>query len=154
MAKESAGLLIYRKQADHFEFLLVHPGGPLWKNKDKGAWTIPKGEIQPGEDPLQAARRECEEEVGFRAEGEFIPLTSIRQKAGKLVRAWAVEGDLDVANVKSNTFSMEWPPRSGKRQEFPEIDQVAFFQLELAREKINTAQVALLEQLTQKLREM
>ena len=151
MAKESAGLLIYRKQAQIFEFLLVHPGGPLWKNKDAGAWTIPKGEIQPGEEPLQAAQRECQEELGFKPQGDFIPLTPIRQKAGKLVRAWAVESDLDVANVKSNTFSLEWPPRSGKRQEFPEVDQAAFFELEAARKKINPAQVSLLEELLQKL---
>jgi len=152
MAKESAGLLVYRKRQGHFEFLLVHPGGPLWKNKDMGAWTIPKGEIQPGEDPLQAARREFHEELGFNLEGDFVELTPIRQKAGKLVRAWAIEADLNFANAKSNTFSLEWPPRSGKWQEFPEVDRALFYAIDPAREKINPAQVPLLEQLERKLK--
>jgi len=150
MAKESAGLLIYRKRQGQPEFLLVHPGGPLWKSKDLGAWTIPKGEINAGEDPLAAARRESEEELGFRAEGNFIPLNPIKQKAGKIVHAWAIEADWDPARLNSNTFTLEWPPRSGKRQEFPEIDQAAFFDFELARIKINPAQVSLLEELKRK----
>jgi len=150
MAKESAGLLIYRKRQGQPEFLLVHPGGPLWKNKDLGAWTIPKGEINAGEDPLAAARRESEEELGFRAEGNFIPLNPIKQKAGKIVHAWAIEADWDPARLNSNTFTLEWPPHSGKRQEFPEIDQASFFDFELARIKINPAQVSLLEELKRK----
>lgn len=146
MAKESAGLLIYRKHQGVLEFLLVHPGGPLWKNKDLGAWTIPKGEIGPGEDPFAAAQRECEEELGFRAQGNFVQLNPIKQKAGKIVRAWAVEADWDPTNLKSNTFTLEWPPRSGKRHEFPEVDQACFFSLEEARSRINPAQQALLEE--------
>src|SRR5580765_7334165 len=106
MAKESAGLLMYRKKAGELEFLLVHPGGPFWKNKDAGAWTIPKGEIEDGEDALAAARREFEEELGWKAEGEFIELTAVRQKGGKVVRAWAFEGDCDPSQIKSNTFLM------------------------------------------------
>jgi predicted NUDIX family NTP pyrophosphohydrolase len=150
MAKESAGLLIYRKRQEQLEFLLVHPGGPLWKNKDLGAWTIPKGEINASEDPLAAARRESEEELGFRAEGSFIPLNPIKQKAGKIVHAWAIEADWDPAHLRSNTFTLEWPPHSGKRQEFPEIDQAAFFDFELAKRKINPAQIPLLEELKKK----
>ena len=146
MAKESAGLLVYRKKAGQFEFLLAHPGGPFWKNKDAGAWTIPKGEIQPGEEPLVAARREFKEELGIELDGEFTELTPITQKAGKIVRAWAVEADLDLSAVKSNSFSLEWPPRSGRTVEFPEVDKVAYFEFEIAKEKINPAQIALLEQ--------
>ena len=151
MAKESSGLLIYRFRQGQFEFLLVHPGGPLWKNKDLAAWTIPKGEIQPAEDLLAAARRECEEELGFRPHGEFVPLTSIRQKAGKIVHAWAIECDWDPRNLKSNTFALEWPPRSGKLQQFPEVDRADYFELELARSKINPAQIPLLEEMVAKL---
>lgn len=150
MAKESAGLLLFRKRAGKIEFLLVHPGGPFWKNKDDGAWTIPKGEIQLGEDPLSAAQREFEEELGFKPNGTFIPLAPIKQKSGKIVRAWAVEGDWDPTQLKSNTFSLEWPPRSGKSQQFLEVDRAAFFDLELARTKINPAQIALLEELEQR----
>jgi len=150
MAKESAGLLFYRKHHGNLEFLLVHPGGPFWKNKDSGAWTIPKGEIQPGEDPLAAAQREFAEELGFKPGGTFIALTPVKQKAGKVVRAWAIEGEWNPAQLKSNTFSLEWPPRSGKFQEFPEVDQAAFFDLQLARTKINPAQIPLLEELVQK----
>src|SRR5690349_9023627 len=137
MPKESAGLLIYRRHGEQREYLLVHPGGPLWKNKDAGAWTIPKGEIQPGEDPLAAAQRETREELGLCPTGEFIPLAPIKQKAGKIVRAWAVHADLDTAQFKSNTFQIEWPPRSGRTQDFPEIDCAAYFGLALARIKIN-----------------
>ncbi len=151
MAKESAGLLIYRKREGKLQFLLVHPGGPFWKNKDAGAWTIPKGEIAAGEDPLAAARRECLEELGFEAAGDFLPLNPIQQKGGKVVRAWAVEAEWDSAQLKSNTFSLEWPPRSGKQQEFPEVDQADFFSSEVARRKINPAQIPLLEELEEKL---
>lgn len=151
MAKESAGLLIYRKDHQQLEFLLVHPGGPLWKNKDLGAWTIPKGEIRSGEEPLAAARRECEEELGFRAEGDFIRLDPIRQKAGKIVHAWAVEAGWDPSHLKSNTFSLEWPPRSGKWRECPEVDRAEFFGLEVAESKINPAQIPLLAELAKRI---
>jgi predicted NUDIX family NTP pyrophosphohydrolase len=149
MARESAGLLMYRLRNGELEFLLVHPGGPFWKNKNTGAWTIPKGEIEPGEDALAAAQREFAEELGTRPEGHFIALNPVRQKSGKLVRAWAVEGEFDPAAFKSNTFQMEWPPRSGQLQEFPEIDQAAFFPFEKAKEMINPAQVPMLEEIKQ-----
>lgn len=148
MAKQSAGLLIYRRSAGRAEVFLVHPGGPFWKNKDLGAWSIPKGEYAEGEDPLTAARRELAEETGFAAEGPFVELQPIQQRGGKLVYAWAMEADLDAAAVVSNTFSMEWPPRSGKRQEFPEVDRAAWFDLEEAAAKMNEGQRLLLEQLT------
>ena len=151
MPKESAGVILFRQRQGKREYLLVHPGGPLWKNKDAGAWTIPKGEIQPGEDPLAAAQREVSEELGFRPAGEFIPLTPIKQKAGKFVRAWALEADWDTAQLRSNTFTLQWPPRSGKLQEFPEVDRADYFGLAEARSKINPAQVKLLEELDQKL---
>lgn len=138
---------MYRVRNGELEFLLVHPGGPFWKNKDAGAWTIPKGEIASGEDPLSAAKREFEEELGFRPEGELVPLTAIRQKAGKVVRAWAFEGDCDPAVCRSNSFTLEWPPRSGRTQEFPEVDRVDFLTLSRARDKINPAQIPLLEEL-------
>ncbi len=137
---------MFRRRDGQLEFLLVHPGGPFWKNKDAGAWTIPKGEVGAGEDPLATAKREFGEELGISAEGNFIPLRPVRQKAGKLVRAWAFEADCDAATCRSNTFEIEWPPRSGKKQQFPEVDRVAFFPLTAAKEKINPAQVALLEE--------
>jgi len=151
MAKESAGLMMFRKRAGALEFLLVHPGGPFWKNKNAGAWTIPKGEIAEGENALATAKREFEEELGLKAEGSFIELRPIKQKGGKVVRAWAFEGDCDPGQVKSNTFTMEWPPRSGKMTEFPEVDRAEFFNLEKAKEKINEAQIPLLEELGTKL---
>jgi len=147
MPKISAGLLLYRIRNGALEFLLVHPGGPFWKNKDNGAWTIPKGEIADNEEPLAAAIREFEEELGFKPSGQFIELTPIKQKAGKLVHAWAVEGDCDPSQIKSNTFSIEWPPRSGKQEEFPEVDRAEFFKLEAAKTKINPGQIPLLEEL-------
>ena len=146
MAKESAGLLMYRKKDGELEFLLVHPGGPFWKKKDAGAWTIPNGEIGVGEDALAAAKREFEEELGLKPEGSFIGLKPIKQKGGKVVRAWVFEGDCDASQIKSNTFSMEWPAKSGKMAEFPEVDQAEFFNLEKAKEKINEAQIPLLEE--------
>jgi predicted NUDIX family NTP pyrophosphohydrolase len=127
-------------------FLLVHPGGPFWKNKEAGAWSIPKGQLAEGEDALAAARREFEEELGFAPEGSFIELQPIKQKGGKVVRAWAFEGDCEPAQINSNTFQMEWPPRSGRMQEFPEVDRAQFFSLEEGRERINGAQVAFLEE--------
>jgi predicted NUDIX family NTP pyrophosphohydrolase len=151
MPKTSAGLLMFRKRGAELEFLLVHPGGPFWKGKDAGAWTIPKGEIGEGEDALAAAKREFEEELGFKAEGTFIELMAIKQKGGKSVRAWAFEGECEPDKIKSNTFTMEWPPRSGQTAEFPEVDRAGFFNMEEAKEKINAAQVALLEELATKL---
>ena len=152
MAKKStAGILMHRSCASTFEVLLVHPGGPFWAKKDAGTWSIPKGEIEAEEDPLQAAKREFQEETGFAVEGNFIELTPLKQPSGKLVRAWAVEGDCQPESIKSNTFSLEWPPRSGKRQEFPEVDRAGWFTLAVAKEKISKGQLALLEELQQKL---
>ena len=145
--KESAGILLYRHVNGRLEVLLVHPGGPFWANKDAGAWTIPKGEIAPDEDPLACALRELEEETGYACTGAAIPLPPVKQKGGKLVRAWAAEGDFDPATLVSNTFTMEWPPKSGKRATFPEVDRAEWFDLARAREKINPAQAALLNAL-------
>jgi predicted NUDIX family NTP pyrophosphohydrolase len=149
---KSAGILLFRRIHKKPQVLLVHPGGPLWKNKDDGAWTIPKGEFDDKEDPLQAAIREFTEETGTVPAGDMIPLSPARQKSGKWVYAWALEGDLDSENINSNAFDMEWPPRSGKRQSFPEIDRADWFDLETARRKINSAQVAFLEELEQKMK--
>jgi predicted NUDIX family NTP pyrophosphohydrolase len=135
---------MYRLRRKHLEFLLVHPGGPFWAKKDHGAWVVPKGEIQPNEEPLAAAKREFEEETGIRPEGDFIPLGSVKHKGGKIVHAWAFEGDCDSSSLHSNTFSMEWPPRSGRQQEYPEIDRGEFFTVDVAREKINPAEYDLL----------
>jgi len=151
MPKISAGLLMCRFREGELEFLLVHPGGPFFQNKDAGAWTIPKGETDPDEDPLAAAKREFEEELGFPPEGAFIALTPVQQKGGKIVHAWAFRGDCDPAQIRSNTFTIEWPPRSGQQQEFPEVDRGAFFKLAAAREKINPAQAPLLDEAAQKL---
>ena len=147
MAKKSAGLVMYRIRGGALEVLLVHLGGPFWAKKDAGAWFIPKGEIEPGEDELAAAQREFEEETGFKPAGPFIALGSVRQKGGKVVTAWAFEGNCDPAALKSNTFKMEWPPRSGKQREFPEVDRAAFFTIEAAREKIHPAEFELLGRL-------
>jgi predicted NUDIX family NTP pyrophosphohydrolase len=148
MARTSAGLLLFRGKGHRVEVLLVHPGGPLWTKKDEGAWSIPKGEIESGEDPLAAARREFEEELGSPVSGDFIPLAPVRQASGKLVHAWAVEADFDPATLQSGMFSMEWPPRSGRQQEFPEVDRVEWFTMDDARRKINKAQISLLDQLS------
>jgi predicted NUDIX family NTP pyrophosphohydrolase len=147
MARTSAGLLMYRRREGALEVFLVHPGGPFWAKKDAGAWSIPKGEIDATEEPLTAARREFTEETGLSAEGAFRPLAPITQAGGKVVQAWAVEGDVDPEALQSNTFSIEWPPRSGRQRAFPEIDRAAWFPLEVAREKINPAQAALLDEL-------
>ncbi len=151
MPRISAGLLCYRIRRGLLEVLLVHPGGPFFRNRDEGAWTIPKGEIEPGEDELQAARREFQEETGTCPDGPFEPLSSIRQKGGKVVHAWACLSDLDPSIAVSNTFSLEWPPRSGRTQEFPEIDEVGWFDLKAAHQKINPAQAALLDELAEKI---
>jgi predicted NUDIX family NTP pyrophosphohydrolase len=145
--KRSAGLLLFRRAADRWEVLLVHPGGPLWAQKDKGAWSIPKGELAEDEDPLQGAIREVAEETGHHVTGEFIALNSLRQPGGKLVYAWAVEAGFDPAQLRSNTFSMEWPPRSGRQASFPEVDRAAWFGLDLARSKILAGQVGFLDAL-------
>jgi len=129
------------------QVLLVHPGGPFWKRKDAGAWTIPKGEFEAHEDALGAARREFQEELGFALEGEFLALAPVRQRGGKTVHAFAVEADFDPSGVASNTFTLEWPPRSGKLSAFPEVDRAEWFTLEVARQKINAGQVPLLQQL-------
>ena len=151
MSKRSAGILLYRRTREGVEFLLVHPGGPFWAGKDEGAWSIPKGEHGPDEDPLEAALREFEEEIGARPGGDPVPLTPVRQKGGKIVTAWALEGDVDPGSVRSNTFTMEWPPRSGSMKTFPEIDGAEWFELEGARARINPAQLPLLEEMTRKL---
>ena len=139
-AKTSAGLLMFRRGTDGIQVFLVHPGGPIWAKKDEGAWSIPKGELAAGEEPLAAARREFEEETGCRAAGPFIPLTPISQRGGKVVHAWAVEGDCDPAQLRSNPFSLEWPPKSGRHQQFPEVDRAGWFAVPVALQKINPAQ--------------
>jgi predicted NUDIX family NTP pyrophosphohydrolase len=149
--KSSAGLLLYRIRHAAIEVFLVHPGGPYWKNKDDGAWSIPKGECLPAEAPLVAATREFFEETGAAVEGELRALKPVRQPGGKMVHAWAVEGDLDPATIVSNTFEIEWPPRSGRLQRFPEIDRGAWFALPEARRKILRGQVPVLEELAQML---
>ena len=148
MSKKSAGLLMFRRKNAFIEVLLVHPGGPFWSKKDLGSWSLPKGEYED-EDPLQVARREFEEETGYPVTGNFLPLTPLRQSSGKIVSAWAVEGNCDAAGIKSNTFLMEWPPRSGRQQEFPEVDRGDWFSLSLAREKILKGQAGFLDQLEQ-----
>jgi predicted NUDIX family NTP pyrophosphohydrolase len=150
VAARSAGMVVYRRRPGGLEFLLVHPGGPYWAKKDDGAWSIPKGEHGDSEDPREVARRELEEETGLRVDGELIPLQPIRQRGGKSVAAWGCEADWDPADLRSNTFRMEWPPRSGKMAEFPEVDRAGWFTLEQARVKLNPAQLPLLEELAVK----
>lgn len=152
MPKQSAGLLLFRKRGRAVEVFLVHPGGPLWSRKDAGAWSIPKGEIYPNEDPLQAAQREFKEETGLNAEGDFIPLGSVRQPGGKIVHAWALESDCDASAIHSNTFSMVWPPKSGQLETFPEIDRAEWFPIEQAELRILKGQAALLHRLIDALR--
>jgi predicted NUDIX family NTP pyrophosphohydrolase len=147
MAKLSAGLLLYRRRGAALEVLLVHPGGPFWAGKDEGAWSIPKGEPSPGEDLLDCAKREIEEETGFAVTGEFRALAPVRQGGGKMVYAWAVEADLDAAAIRSNTVTIEWPPRSGRMQEFPEVDRARWLDLAAARRKVNQGQRKLLDAL-------
>ena len=148
VAKKSAGLLLYREKAGITEVLLVHPGGPFWTKKDEGAWSIPKGECVEYEDPLAAARREFEEETGAEPpSGEAIALDAVRQPSGKIVHAWAMRGEFDPSQLKSNTFSMEWPPGSRRQSEFPEVDQAEWFGWEKALSKIQSGQRPILDQL-------
>ena len=153
MARRSAGILLHRDGPDGREVLLVHPGGPFWARRDDGAWSIPKGEYDDGEEPLAAALREFEEEIGsaLDAVGELVELGEVRQRNRKVVTAWAAEGDVDASAVRSNTFMMEWPPRSGRQQEFPEIDRAEWFTLARARAKLIEAQAAFLDRLEERL---
>ena len=150
--KRSAALLVYRRAKTGIEVFLVHPGGPFWAKKDLGAWSLPKGEFNDGEDGLSAAKREFLEEVGQKVEGSFIALTPVKQRGGKVVQAWAVEGDVDAAAVKSNEFEMEWPPRSGRTARFPEVDRGQWFGMAEALRRILPAQAPILEELRAKLR--
>ena len=149
MAATSAGILMYRGSGQSLQVLLVHPGGPFWRNKDDGAWSIPKGEISARENPLAVAQREFAEELGVAAAGPLRPLGEIRQRGGKRVHAFAAEGDLDIGTVRSNTFEMQWPPNSGRLQAFPEIDRAGWFTLPVARIKILESQRPLLDRLEQ-----
>jgi predicted NUDIX family NTP pyrophosphohydrolase len=152
VAKRSAGILLYRLAGGGPEVLLVHPGGPFWARKDAGVWSIPKGEYEDGDDPLACALREFEEETGSTLPpGELIELDDVKQKGGKVVRAWAAEGDLDADAVRSNTFRMEWPPRSGRTAEFPEVDRAGWFGIDEARVKLSPAQAEFLDRLLERL---
>ena len=150
MAKRSAGLLMFRRKSGELEVFLVHPGGPFWAGKDTGAWTVPKGEYVDGEEALDAAKREFTEETGFEAQGEFIDLGTVRQTSGKIVNAWAFEGDCDPGNLVSNFCEIEWPPRSGKTMKIPEVDRGAWFTVEKARKRIFKAQEGFLDVLMEK----
>jgi predicted NUDIX family NTP pyrophosphohydrolase len=151
VARRSAGILLYRERDSGIEVLLVHPGGPFWAKKDLGAWSIPKGEYEDGDDPLASALREFEEETGTRLEPAGVAeLGSVVQRGGKQVTAWALAGDLDPASVHSNTFTMEWPPRSGRQAEFPEVDRAEWFGLDEARQKLNAVQAELIDRLVQR----
>jgi predicted NUDIX family NTP pyrophosphohydrolase len=149
--KTTAGLLLYRRR-DDIEVLLVHPGGPLWSRKDAGAWSLPKGQCDAGEDSLEAAKREFLEETGTAVDGDFVALSPVMQRSGKTVCAWAIEADFDPSQLKSNSFSMEWPPRSGRVGEFPEVDRAAWFDLPEARKRILGGQVSFIDQLDQLLK--
>ena len=151
MPKTSAGILLYRRKDNEFRVFLVHPGGPFFEKKDEGAWSVPKGEIDEGEDALVAARREFKEETGCGLEGKFVPLSPVTQKGGKIVLVWAVEGDCDADAIRSNTFALEWPPKSGRVRDFPEVDRAGWFTVDEAKKKINPAQAALMDDLLSKL---
>jgi predicted NUDIX family NTP pyrophosphohydrolase len=151
MPKRSAGILLYRTSRGRLEVLLVHPGGPFWQNKDNGSWSIPKGEYQPNQDPLTAARREVAEETGLVLDGDFIQLTPRTLKSGKVIDAWALEGDCDADKLKSNTFTLEWPKGSGKEKAFPEVDRAAWFDTITAKRKLNPAQAPFIDELVAKL---
>ena len=148
MAKSSAGILLYRFHLGTLQVLLAHPGGPFWAKKDLGSWSIPKGEFSEPEQPLEAALRELEEETGIIASGNLIELSPVKQKGGKTILAWAAAGNAELALLKSNFFSLEWPPRSGKFQEFPEVDKLEWFTISEAEKKINPAQIPILHELT------
>lgn len=150
--KQSAGILLYRFLNNQLQVFLVHPGGPFWKNKDSGVWTIPKGEFTFEETPLTAAIREFHEETGKLLSGNFLELSPVKQKSGKLVYAWAIEGDIDPGDIQCNTFKMEWPPKSGKWQNFPEVDKGEWFTTEEVKEKIIAAQLPLIDELQEKLK--
>jgi len=147
MPKQSAGILRYRYNEAQLQIFLVHPGGPFYKNKDNGAWSVPKGEFLDNEDPLEAAKREFFEETGCTVNGDFKKLTAIQIKSGKNIHAWAIEGDMDEQKIVSNTFRMEWPPRSGKITSFPEVDRAAWFNADVAKVKITAGQIRLIEEL-------
>lgn len=147
MMKKSAGILLYRFKNSFLQVVLVHPGGPFWAKKDLGVWSIPKGEIEQGEDELDAAKRELLEETGIIAAGKFIRLNEVKQKAGKIIEAWAIQYEADLPEIKSNTFEMEWPPKSGRKQLFPEIDKAEWFSIDIAASKINPGQLSLIVQL-------
>jgi len=151
MPVKSAGILLYRFRDGQLQVMLVHPGGPFWKNKDKGAWSIPKGICEEGEASVEAAKREFKEETGFDIDGKFIDLGELKQSSGKIVHAWAVEGDLDTTKIKSNTFQIEWPKGSGKIREYPEIDKGEWFSIDIAKEKIVKGQKEFLDRLLEKL---
>ncbi|MDQ6807280.1 MAG: NUDIX domain-containing protein [Actinomycetota bacterium] len=152
MPRRSAGIVLYRASGLELEVLLVHPGGPLWARRDAGAWSIPKGEYEDDEESVAAARREFAEELGSPApDGDLLDLGEVKQRSGKLVRAWAVPGDLDAGEIRSNTFALEWPARSGRMGEYPEVDRAEWFKLDEARERINPAQAPLLDRLEQAL---
>jgi predicted NUDIX family NTP pyrophosphohydrolase len=154
MAKQSAGILMYRRDNDGIRVLLVHPGGPFWAKKDFGAWSIPKGEYGPGDDPLEAARRELAEETGITACGDLLSLGEVVQKGGKRVTAWAVAGEFDPARLQCSTFELEWPPRSGRKRSFPEVDRAEWFTLEEARRRILSGQAPFLDRLAKILAEV
>ena len=145
--KHSAGILLYRTRGDRLEVMLVHPGGPFWAGKDDGAWSIPKGLFEDKEEPLEAAKREFREETGFDVDGDLMALGEMRQPSGKIIHAWAVQGDVDVESVRSNTFTLEWPKNSGRFREFPEVDEARWFTLDCARRKILKGQAEFLERL-------
>lgn len=147
MPKQSAGILLYRKIDNDLQIFLVHPGGPFFKNKDEGSWSIPKGEFLDEEDALQAAKREFLEETGQTIDGDFVKLSPVKLKSGKKIFAWAVEGDINHETVLSNLFEIEWPPKSGKKVSFPEIDRAGWFEYQIAKVKVNAAQAALIEEL-------
>jgi len=147
MPKKSAGILMYRSRKEVLEVLLVHPGGPFWSKKDIGSWSIPKGEYTDTEDPFTVAKREFKEETSFQVDGDFTPLTPLEQPSGKIVSVWTIEGDCEASKIKSNTFLMEWPPRSGKKQEFPEVDRAEWFTIDTAKKKLLKGQVGFIEEL-------
>ncbi|MCB9298248.1 MAG: NUDIX domain-containing protein [Lewinellaceae bacterium] len=149
MGKQSAGILLFRKRNEVPEFLLVHPGGPYWAKKDRGAWSIPKGEFTEGEVPIEVAKREFQEETGTAVQGNFIKLTPQKLKSRKMIHAWAVEGDFEPQSLKSNDFEMEWPPKSGRKQRFPEVDRAGWFPPLEALQKINAGQIGFIEELVE-----